>query len=194
MEIPINAQVFCIDGLCGHSTRVILRRLTEEVTHIVVKIKTLPHDEFLVPVTAVTSTTPNSIQLSLNRNELDDLKPFTETEYVEMNIPEYAGGAYALDADFYLSPEVIGLRHEKIPKGELAVGVGARVEASDGHVGKADEFLVDEETGRVTHLVMREGHLWGKREVTIPISAIDRLGEHTIYLKLTKEKVEELAK
>jgi hypothetical protein len=51
---------------------------------------------------------------------------------------------------------------------------------------------VDPVTEHVTHLVMREGHLWGQRDVTIPVSEIDRLGENTIYLKLNKDRVEAL--
>jgi hypothetical protein len=37
-----------------------------------------------------------------------------------------------------------------------------------------------------------EGHLWGKKEVTIPVSAIDRIEEDTVYLKLDKKAVESL--
>jgi sporulation protein YlmC with PRC-barrel domain len=66
---------------------------------------------------------------------------------------------------------------------------GARVEATDGRVGRLDEFLVDPANEHVTHLVMREGHLWGRRDVTIPVSEIDLIEEDTIYLKLDKEQV-----
>jgi len=40
---------------------------------------------------------------------------------------------------------------------------GTRVEATDGHVGHVDEFVVNPENGHITHSVMREGHLWGKK-------------------------------
>jgi sporulation protein YlmC with PRC-barrel domain len=69
---------------------------------------------------------------------------------------------------------------------------GARVEATDGHVGRVDEFLIDPESEHITHLVMREGHLWGQRDVTIPISKVDRMEEDTVYLKLDKGSVEAL--
>jgi len=39
---------------------------------------------------------------------------------------------------------------------------------------------------------MREGHLWGQKDVTIPVSEIDHLEENTIYLKLNKKEVEAL--
>jgi hypothetical protein len=85
--------------------------------------------------------------------------------------------------------EWVTVRREAVPPGEIAVRQGARVEATDGHVGRLDEFLLDPVTAHVSHLVMREGHLWGQRDVTIPVSEIDRLGENAIYLKLSKDQV-----
>jgi hypothetical protein len=38
----------------------------------------------------------------------------------------------------------------------------------------------------------REGHLWGEKHVTIPVSQIGRIEEHTVYLKLDREQVEAL--
>jgi uncharacterized protein YrrD len=86
----------------------------------------------------------------------------------------------------------VPFEHEHIPAGEIAIRRGTPVEATDGQVGKVDEFLVDPENDIITHLVLREGHLWGKKDVTIPVSEIDRLGEEAVYLKLDKEAIEEL--
>jgi sporulation protein YlmC with PRC-barrel domain len=192
MDIPIDAEVFCTDGYCGRSTYVVLKPKTEEVTHLVVKEEESPHKEILIPVTAVAATTPDSINLSYTHDKLAQLQPFIETEYVKVDIPRYAGGVYSLAGDYYSEQEVLPLRHKLTPAGELAVQWGARVEASDGHVGRVDEFLVDPATERVTHLVMREGHLWGKRDVTIPVSEIDRIDEDTVHLKIDKRGIEAL--
>jgi hypothetical protein len=81
---------------------------------------------------------------------------------------------------------------EQIPPGELAVHRGTEVEAVDGYVGKVDEFLIDPLTGHITHLVLRTGHLWGERDITIPVSQIDRVAPEGVYLKLDKEAVNEL--
>lgn len=189
MNFPIGAEVFCKDGLCGRSTRVILKPKTEEVTHLVVREKAFPHTEYIVPVTAVTVTTPDSINISLTSRELAKQDPFIEREYVEMNIPEYANSAYTLQGNLYLDHEYVTVEHEQIPEDEVDVRKGARVHAVDGHIGRVDEFLVDEKTKRVTHLVMQEGHLFGKKDVTIPVSAIDHVEEDTIYLKLSKDEI-----
>jgi sporulation protein YlmC with PRC-barrel domain len=52
-----------------------------------------------------------------------------------------------------------------------------------------DEFLVDPGSGQITHLALREGHLWGRRDVTIPVSAIDRIEDDIVYLKLDKAAI-----
>ena len=67
-----------------------------------------------------------------------------------------------------------------------------QVEATDGRVGRIDEFVVDSESMAITHLVMREGHLWGQREVTIPVAQIDNITEGIVYLRLSKQQIEEL--
>ena len=34
MDIPINAEVSCLDGPCGRTTNLILNPTTEEITHV----------------------------------------------------------------------------------------------------------------------------------------------------------------
>ena len=69
---------------------------------------------------------------------------------------------------------------------------GTRVEAIDGYVGHVDEFVVNPKSGHITHLVMREGHLWGKKDVIIPLSLIADTRKDTVFLKLDKLQIEVL--
>jgi uncharacterized protein YrrD len=82
--------------------------------------------------------------------------------------------------------------HEHIPAGEVAIRRGTPIKATDGQVGKVDEFLVDPENDVITHLVLREGHLWGKKDITIPVSEIKEITEEAVYLKLDKKTLEKL--
>jgi sporulation protein YlmC with PRC-barrel domain len=184
MDIPVDAEVRCADGPCGQSACVILNPTTEEVTHLVVKEKHLPYTERLVPITLVMETTPHLIRLRCTGDELATLEPFIETEFIQ--------GPYLMWP--YVAPEtaIVPLEHEHIPPGELAVRRGTRVEATDGHVGRVDEFLVDPASEHITHLILREGHLWGQKDVTIPVSQIDRIEKDTVYLKLDKKRIEAL--
>jgi uncharacterized membrane protein len=74
----------------------------------------------------------------------------------------------------------------------MAVRRGAVIEATDGFVGHLGEFLVDPESGQLTHLVLQEGHNWEKREISLPLSVVDQALENTIYLKLDKAGVAKL--
>jgi hypothetical protein len=199
MDIPLNAKVHCTDGLCGHSTYIVVNPITEQVTHWVMKEKRLPHTERLVPVEFVTETTPELIRLRCSGEELEKLEPFIETEFTKVEIPSYVGYKYvtfpyALPAADWTTEksEWVTTKHEAIPPDELAVRRGAKVEATDGPVGQVDEFLVDPTTQHVTHLIMREGHIWGKRDVTIPVSQIHHFEQDAVYLKLDKEHIEAL--
>ncbi len=67
-----------------------------------------------------------------------------------------------------------------------------RVEATDGYVGQVDELLINANNRKVTHLVLRERHIFRQKEITIPVSQIDHVDENTIYLKLDRQSVEAL--
>ncbi len=195
MDIPMNAEVYCSDGLCGHSTYIIVNPVSQQVTHLVVKDKRAPHTERLVSVKLVTETTHDLVRLRCSREELDEMESFTETEYIREGIPDYEryGDTYLVWP--YRVPDVtrtVAVRHKRVPHGELAIQRGVRVHASDGRIGRVDEFLLDPQDGHITHLILREGHLWGQKDVTIPISEINRIEENKLYLKLNKRDVGKL--
>jgi sporulation protein YlmC with PRC-barrel domain len=198
IDIPIGAGVECVDGVCGVSTHVVINPIKNQVTHLVVKENESPHVERMVPVEWVTQTTSNLIQLTCTKKELDRREAFTEKEYVKLepvDMPPiapapFSGGTYMYWP--YSAPEserYVSVEHERVPPGELAIRRGAHVEATDGHVGQVDEFLVDPRDEHITHLIMREGHLWGQKDVSIPLSAIRHIEEDTVHLKLSKDEV-----
>ena len=75
---------------------------------------------------------------------------------------------------------------------ELAVSKGVRLLATDGEVGKIDELIIDPETHRVTHLVLRQHFLLNKWIVTIPVADIERAEVDTVFLKIDKKAVKAL--
>lgn len=201
MEIPLQAQVECTDGVCGLSVYVLINPLIDEVTSLVVR-ETLSNTEYIVPVDVISATIANTIRLKCSKAELEQMKPFVKTEFVESRVPirnvNFAGGMYWRGHYYfmpYVAPETtvqVPVEHLQIPPGELAVRRGTRVEARDGYVGKVDEFVVSPETGRITYLVMREGHLWGAKNVIIPLSAMDDTGDDTLFLNIDKQQIESL--
>ena len=202
MEIPLQAQVECTDGVCGRSIYVLINPVIEKVTHLVVREDASPNTQYIVPVETVSATIVDTIQLRCSKAELEKMDPFVQTEFVEENVPSegfLAGnGMYGMGSYYYL-PYVTSdgkayesVRTQQIPPGELAVRRGTRVEAKDGYVGKVDEFVVDAKNGHITHLVMREGHPWGKKDVIIPLSAMGKTHDETMFLKLNTHQIESL--
>ena len=84
--------------------------------------------------------------------------------------------------------------YEKLPVGEVSVRRGQPVDATDGHIGKVQGLVIDRADGHVTHVLLQEGHLWGKREVALPISAVASVGTEGggVRLNLSKEQVDQL--
>ena len=191
IDIPLDADVECADGSGGKSTYVIINPTTQQVTHFVVKEKGFHHTERLVHIDWVEETTHDLIRLRCTKDELAALEPFVKTEFVQRDISHVDPVLSSLRRRSYVVSEttVVPVKHEHIPRGEQAVHRGAHVRATDGHVGRVDEFQVDPTSEHITHLVLREGHLWGQKDVTIPISQIDHIGEDTIYLKLDKHTI-----
>ena len=70
MDISLNADVQCTDGLCGCSTTVIVNPITRRVTHVVVADRAWPHIERAVPLDLVEGSLPDLIRLRCTTDEL----------------------------------------------------------------------------------------------------------------------------
>ena len=204
MDIPLNAQVEYTDGVAwhtaGHCVCVLINPITDQVTHLVVKEDSSPNTELIVPIDLVAETTVDTIRLHCNKDELEKMDPFIKTTFVEKVLPinsmSYGVGyGMGMNPSFYWpyanfdGTIQVPVEHLQVPPGELVVRRGTRVEATDGYVGKVDEFVVNPGNGHITHLVMREGHLWGKKDVIIPLSAMGETLGDTVFLKLDKQQI-----
>ena len=70
----------------------------------------------------------------------------------------------------------VTVRYDRIPKGEVELRRASAVHSSDGHhLGHVDGFVVDDQE-HITHIVLERGHLWGKREIAIPVRGDRRDG------------------
>jgi hypothetical protein len=191
MDIPINAKVICTNGPCGRSTYIVLDPIKEDITHFVVEESNLPNIERLVPIENIAKSSHDEIHLTCTREELSKMDPFVETDFLRSDEIEYSVPfEYPYSVPFLVWPyiglpddvRIIELEH--VPPSELAVRRGASVNASDGFVGEVDEFVVDPKNGHITHLIMRRGPRWGKKDVTIPVSKIDHISENSVHLKM----------
>ena len=187
IKIPVHAQVECTDGSAGQSTAVIINPYTRTLTHLAVEDhEALIPTTRLVPLALVAQTTPDKIQLTCTRAELGNLDIFSETRFIQNEdiTLEYL--------EPYMTPldvNYLAVESQNVPPGELAVYRGTTVEAADGYIGTVGEFLIDPAAGHITHLILQKGHVWDKKDLLVPVAAIDRLNGVAIYLKLSKAEL-----
>ena len=199
-EFTIGTSVSCSDGFCGVVSRLITDPVARTVTHLVVQPKRKKYHGRLVPLELI-GTATGDVRLRCTLAEFDELEPAEEVDVVEGedDIGGY-GDVGAWGAGYSASGVSIGgsLGHrvpttvnDVVPVGETQVRHGDSVHATDGEIGEVQGFVVDPGDHRVTHVLLREGHLWGRKEVAIPVSAVVDMDDG-IRLNLTKQQVEDL--
>ena len=179
----MGAKVSCADGPGGEVTRLIVDPATETVTHLVIEPKHRMGSGRLVPLDLVDSTA-DGIRLRCTEEEFGRLEAAEEMELVDNVIGDLYGPAG-------IAPSVQAVTQDVVPLGETDVERGEPVHALDGEIGRVHGCRVDPGDHRVTHVLLGEGHLWGRREVAIPASAVTKV-ENGIWLNLTKKQVEDL--
>ena len=183
-EFAMGATASCVDGPGGKVSRVIIDPATETVTHLVIEPKHRFGVGRLVPLDLV-ETTAGDIRLRCTVEEFGALEPAEETELVDD-----VTGSLGLGG-LNTPPPVPVIIQDVVPLGEADVDRGEPVHALDGEIGRVQGFLVDPNDHRVTHVLLEEGHLWGRKKVSIPVSAVTGV-ENGIQLSLTKKQVEDL--
>ena len=214
-EFTIEAEVLCKDGGCGTLKRVVVNPITHTLTHLVVEPTFLRGDRRLVPVGLVDSTDPK-IRLRCSLSEFGDLQEAEETRLLPgapgewryeqdhmLSLPYYPLGsdhAFAgSDPEFggvavppnLEEPEYTRITYHHVPVGEVEIRRGDHVHATDGAIGKVRGLVIDPRDHTVTHLLLDEGHLWGQKEVAIPITAVTSLDDG-VRLGMTKHEVRDL--
>jgi len=189
MDLHLNSHVECTDGRVGHLENIILNPKTEKITYLVVRGNDLQNRERIVPEKLVKEATPDRVRLSIDKERFERMKDFIHEEYIPSNIMLYMADMAEWNVG---TPAGVFVEHEAVPAGGMVVHKGAKVFATDGHVGRVDDFLVEKKTGHITHLILLEGHLWGKKDITVPVNRIDRYEEGDVYLNIDKTGVESL--
>jgi sporulation protein YlmC with PRC-barrel domain len=206
MPFRIGADVSCTDGAFGQVSRIIVNPVAREVTHLVVDPKHRHGPGRLVPVDLVDATT-GQIRLRCTLAEFHTLRPGQETESVPDLDPTghgppdsapnlvnwltpYPFMRVARDRGGPESPQEVTV--DSVPFGEVDIRRSLTVCATDGEIGHVQGLVVERGGHHVTHVLLQEGHMWGRKEVAIPIGAVTKIGTLLIHLSLTKHQVKDL--
>jgi hypothetical protein len=181
MEIPVKARVQCTDGPGGEATHLVVNPAAMQVTRLVVKETKAPHVERVVPFKFVEDGNADEIRLRCSRQEMAKMRLFVRTEIVETR-----------SYDGQMPTGTKKVKHLNIADGELAVDTHTPVRVTDGKAGHIGELMVDPASGSITHLRLRKGHILARKEVTIPASEVDRIGDRGVHLRMNRAGIEAL--
>ena len=208
MRLEIGIRVRCTDGVYGELADIVIDPLEKRVTHLVVKPDQGEGDARLVPVQLAKGRDDEQreIELECTLHEAQRFESVHERAYLRLGempaedpdwdvgvqdflaMPYYPG----LDMGAYPGGELdshVTVSYDRVPKGEVEVRRASAVISADGHsLGEVDGFVVDADE-HITHFVLERGHLWGRKEVTIPIGAVARVESDAVHLALSKDEV-----
>ena len=203
-KYAIGAKVVGRDGECGELNRVVVDPVARAVTHLVVQPKSRWDTARLVPIELADSAV-NDIQLRCSTAEFEALDVAEETRFLSEaeQLGYGAGETYAwpyyglgmamgagMGGGMAGTPRTV--TYDRVPIDEVEVRRGECVHASDGDIGRLHGLVIDPADHHVTHVLLGEGHLWGKKEIAIPISAVTGVAADGVHLKLTRDQVRDL--
>lgn len=208
MRLELGKQVRCADEAVRELVDVVVDSSSKSVTHLVVQPEDEPEDARLVPVGLVAGDADGVISLGCTAEELDGLARVHEYAYLRpgelpaedskwdvgvedvYTTPNYAPsafGEYTGDLD-----SGVGMAYDRVPKGEIELRHASSVYSADEHhLGGVKGLIVDQDD-RITYLLLERGHLWWRREITVPAEAVSTFETDLVTLGVTKRELEAL--
>ena len=201
----IGARVHCGRQPYGHLVRMVLDPVARRLTHLVVDPGHGRGQERLVPLELVDTAAadPGGIRLTCDGEGFEALDAAEETEFLpgeeergygpEQMVPwpSYGQGAGIGDPGLLTPLDSGPVVRDQVPAGEVQLCRGDRVEAADGPVGHVTGLLAAPGGGQLTHLLLAEGHLWGRRTVAVPIGTVT-WADGAVRTTLTRRELGEL--
>jgi len=203
MNLALGTTVRCSDGAVRELADIVVDGPGRRVTHLVVQPKRQHEEARLVSLELVGEDANGGVSLFCTAETLDGLERVREYAYLpagqqpEEN-PQWDVGVEdvlvvpsvePLDmAEPELDPNV-NLMYDRVPKGEVELRVTSSVYSKDEHrLGSVNGVVVGED-GVITMLALQRGHLWWRREVSVPVDAIASLENDVVTLAVDKNEL-----
>lgn len=129
-------------------------------------------------------------------------RQYEEEYYTYYGWPYYWGGDPVFGTGGFIPPPLPTpeelkakaerhLRDDPHLRSTLAVA-GYGIETTDGIIGHVTDFLVNEKTWAIQHLLVEAGHWYSGKEVLISTGKVNRIsyGDSKVHVNLTKEDIE----
>lgn len=213
LEYLIGSRVHCAGAAsgeeCGEVEYVVVDPVADKLTHLVIRPDDVgPGGEArLVPI-HIAAPGPDGVTLNCTRTRLNEFEAAEQSFFLPDGEPvgRRARGERVLEWPFYgiaPSPALLGVppipepapqiaTTEHIPAGEVSIRRGERVHARDGEIGRVKGLIVVPPNSEVTHVLLDEGHLWGRKRVAIPVRDVTGIDDDGVSVRLTKDEIKDL--
>jgi sporulation protein YlmC with PRC-barrel domain len=208
MRLDLGTPVHCSDAEFGKLADIVIDPTTRRVTHLVAAPEHRDEESRLIPI-ELAREDDGCVRLDCTLEQAGEFDRVDEVAYLRLG--EFpvedarwdVGITEMLALPFYDTMEDPGLamatydggvtvRYDRVPKGEVEIRRSSPVISSDGRqLGHVEGFVVAGEQ-HVGHIVLEHGHLWGKREVAIPIGAVAEVKTDGVVLSLSHDEVDAL--
>jgi uncharacterized protein YrrD len=204
-RLEFGTAVYCTDGELGELADVVIAPRSMRVVDMVIRPRHMGGPARLVPIEAAQgSRWGERIHLGCSKEEAARFPAIQEAAALGMG--EAPAGDSEWDVgvqDVIAAPTgssmdmaptldeldpLMEVTYDRIPKGKVELRHRSCVVSSDGHiVGKIDAFVVDGD--ELTHLILERGHMWGRRDITVPISCLASVKTDEVVLGISRHEV-----
>ena len=201
-QYTIGSTVTCTDGACGELEKVVLDPETREITELVVSYGLIRRNRRVVPVSRVAGADEKTLQLDLEKGDLDDFPSYAEENYVTEEVSDFPGVPYEKDevvwragADFLsfsggTPDEKPGQMRTNSDSDTVVLEEGMEVQHGGKRVGHVSHLVLDPSDKRVLRVAVRKPRRGDI--VMIPIEWIAEIGPKRIIISSEAEDWESL--
>jgi sporulation protein YlmC with PRC-barrel domain len=208
MRLELGTPARCTDGHFGELRDAVIDPRAKRVTHLVIGPHHKPDATRLVPIELADVGADREIVLHCSLEEAKAFDSAQDFAYVRLDelpvedpdwdigienvlaIPYYQPGE-PMDSAYAYSDKV-AVSYDRVPKGEVEIRRSSPVTTCDGHVvGHVEGFVVDDDD-QIAHLVLEQRHLWRRRRVSVPMSAVTKVETDSVKVRMTKRQLKAL--
>jgi sporulation protein YlmC with PRC-barrel domain len=205
--LELGTRVRTTDGDAGELEDVVIDPVGKRVTHLVVRPRRHGQARLVSIEGAYAGRGRGEVMLPCTRAEFVALPSVDEFAYVRLGEatvadPEWDVGVKdVLALPYYDSTGMfetavleqnVGVAYNRVPKGEVELRRSSPVLAVDGrYVGRVGGLILDDDE-EITQFLLEQGHLWTRREVTVPMSAVEDVQTDAVRISLSESELAEL--
>ena len=203
--LKLEGPVRCADGNWGKLRDLVVDPERSSVTHLVVEPGAAPASARIVSIEMVRSA-PSKPALTLactiaetESLPLAEVLAYSREGRLSSDDPNWDVGAadpiempnpnggpfidYSPEAD----PRIM-MSYDRVPKGTVEIRQMSSVNTADGHIaGRLEGVIVN--GPQISHILVRRGSLWRRREIAVPIQAVAEIATDEVSLTVSRREL-----